>query len=67
MSNSTSIVPLVLWGRKQPAHTVSCIACTYDQKTIITGTVQGQLGIWDLCHTEDSGLKVRDYLNVFNV
>jgi len=58
MSNSTSIVPLVLWGKHPPAHTVSCIACTYDQKTIITGTIQGQLGVWDLRHIKDSQLKV---------
>lgn len=58
MSNSTSIVPLVLWGRKTPAHTISCITCTYDQKTIITGTTQGQLGVWDLRHTKKSGLKI---------
>ena len=58
MSNSTSIVPLVLWGSKPPAHTVSCISCTCDQKTIITGTTEGQLGVWDLCHTNESGLKV---------
>ena len=58
MSNSTSIVPLVLWGSNPPAHTVSCVACTYNQRTIITGTTQGQLGIWDLCHKGKSSLKV---------
>lgn len=58
MSNSTSIVPLVLWGKKPPTHTTSCINCSYDQKTVITGTVQGQIGIWDLRHTKDAGLKV---------
>lgn len=58
MSNSTSIVPLVLWGKKPPAHTISVITCTFDQKTIVTGTVQGQIGLWDLRHTSDGGLKV---------
>ncbi|XP_057311095.1 WD repeat-containing protein 7-like isoform X1 [Hydractinia symbiolongicarpus] len=58
MSNSTSIVPLVLWGKKPPAHTISVITCTFDQKTIVTGTVQGQIGLWDLRHKSEGGLKV---------
>ena len=59
MSNSTSIVPLVLWGRKPPSHTASCINCSFDQKTIITGTVNGQIGIWDVRHTDNGSLKVK--------
>ena len=58
MSNSTTIVPLVLWGSKPPTHCVSVITCTYDQKTVVTGTVQGQLGIFDLRHKIDGGLKI---------
>jgi len=58
MSNSTSIVPFVLWGRRPPTHTVSVITCTYDQKTIVTGTIHGQIGLWDLRHVVNGGLKV---------
>ncbi|XP_047143877.1 WD repeat-containing protein 7 isoform X1 [Hydra vulgaris] len=58
MSNSTTIVPLVLWGKKPPIHSINVITCSYDQKTIITGTLHGQIGLWDLRHTKDGGLKI---------
>ena len=58
MSNSATIVPLVLWGKKAPTHTISVIKCTCDQKTIITGTLHGQIGLWDLRHIQNGGLKV---------
>eukprot|EP00795_Rhopilema_esculentum_P009331 gene9331-17032_t len=58
MSHSTSIVPLVLWGKSHPSHLVSVITCTYDQKTVVTGTSDGQIGLWDLRHTQDAGLRI---------
>ena len=58
MSHSTSIVPIVLWGKTPPSHLISVVTCTYDQKTVITGTSDGQIGLWDLRHTKDAGLQV---------
>ncbi|XP_048581651.1 WD repeat-containing protein 7 [Nematostella vectensis] len=46
--SSSSVVPVVLWGNHPPSHCISCITTTYDQKTIVTGSSDGQLGIWDL-------------------
>ena len=56
MSNSTAIVPLLLWGKNAP--TMSVIRYTCDQKTIITGTLGGQIALWDLRHIQNCGLKV---------
>ena len=56
MSNSTTIVPLLLWGKNAP--TMSVIRYTCDQKTIITGTLGGQIELWDLRHIQNCGLKV---------
>ena len=58
MSHSTSIVPIVLWGRNPPTHSISVVTCTYDQKTVISGSSDGQIGLWDLRLTKESGLKV---------
>eukprot|EP00794_Sanderia_malayensis_P009425 gene9425-10411_t len=58
MSYSTSIVPIVLWSGEAPSHSVSVVTCTYDQKTVITGTSDGQIGLWDLRHVQNDGLKI---------
>ena len=58
MSHSTNIVPLVLWGKKAPIHTMSVIKCTCEQKAIITGTLHGQIGLWDLRHIQNGALKL---------
>ena len=57
--SSSSVVPVVLWGSTPPSHCISCIITTYDQKTIVTGSSDGQLGVWDLRFAEDGGIKVR--------
>ena len=59
--SSSSVVPVVLWGSTPPSHCISCIITTYDQKTIVTGSTDGQLGIWDLRFAEDGEIKVRAY------
>ena len=56
--SSSNVVPVVLWGNSPPSHTISCIITTYDQKTIITGSTDGQLGVWDLRFGEECEIKV---------
>ena len=56
--SSSSVVPLVLWGNTPPSHTISCVISTYDQKTIVSGSHDGQLIIWDLRFSEDGAIKV---------
>ena len=62
MSHSTAIVPIVLWGRSAPSHPITIVTCTYDQKTVITGTADGQIGLWDLRFTQTGGIKVSKYV-----
>ena len=57
--SSSSVVPVVLWGSTPPSHCISCIITTYDQKTVVTGSTDGQLGIWDLRFADDGEIKVR--------
>ncbi|XP_058957574.1 WD repeat-containing protein 7 [Pocillopora verrucosa] len=56
--SSSSVVPVVLWGSTPPSHCISCIITTYDQKTVVTGSTDGQLGIWDLRFVEHGEIKV---------
>ncbi|XP_063439339.1 WD repeat-containing protein 7-like isoform X1 [Mytilus trossulus] len=42
------VVPMVLWGDNCPTHCISAVLMTPDQRTIITGCNDGQLGIWDV-------------------
>lgn len=65
--SSSSVVPVVLWGSRPPSHSVSCIITTYDQKTIVTGSTDGQLGIWDLRFAEDGEIKVRMLVLIINL
>lgn len=65
--SSSSVVPVVLWGSRPPSHCISCIITTYDQKTIVTGSTDGQLGIWDLRFAEDGEIKVRMLVLIINL
>ncbi|KAJ7393799.1 WD repeat-containing protein 7 [Desmophyllum pertusum] len=56
--SSSSVVPVVLWGSTPPSHCISCIITTYNQKTIVTGSTDGQLGIWDLRFADDGEIKI---------
>lgn len=56
--SSSSVVPVVLWGSTPPSHCISCVITTYDQKTVVTGSTDGQLGIWDLRFADDGEIKV---------
>ena len=56
--STSAVVPLVFWGSTPPKHVVTCILVTYDQRTVITGSKTGQLGVWDVRQTEGSGVEV---------
>ncbi|XP_043934875.1 WD repeat-containing protein 72 [Protopterus annectens] len=40
--------PLVLWGDRAPAHTITAILLADDQTTIVTGSKEGQICLWEL-------------------
>ncbi|XP_065568278.1 WD repeat-containing protein 7-like isoform X2 [Artemia franciscana] len=50
MAHSVSqsvVVPLVLWGKSSPTHSISSILVSRNHSTIVTGTSQGQICLWD--------------------
>ena len=65
--SSSSVVPVVLWGSTPPSHCISCIITTYDQKTVVTGSTDGQLGIWDLRFREHGEIKVRLLMGILRL
>nr|XP_005996242.1 PREDICTED: WD repeat-containing protein 72 [Latimeria chalumnae] len=38
---------LTVWGRRSPSHTITAIMVTDDQQTIVTGSQEGQLCLWN--------------------
>ncbi|XP_072004293.1 WD repeat-containing protein 72 isoform X3 [Engystomops pustulosus] len=46
MKSTTQAV--ALWGNRAPAHSVTAIMITDDQKTIVTGSLEGQICLWHL-------------------
>ncbi|EDV25286.1 uncharacterized protein TRIADDRAFT_37484 [Trichoplax adhaerens] len=55
---SSMAVPVALWGPSPPTHHISCIAVTPDQRTIVTGTLDGQIGLWDLRTLQNNTLQL---------
>ena len=52
--STSAVVPLVFWGSSSPKHVVTCILITNDQKTVITGSKTGQIGVWDLRQAKEN-------------
>ncbi len=50
------VVPVVLWGQTAPSHRIKCLNVLPNNQVILTGTVDGQIGIWQ----KDKELKVID-------
>ncbi|XP_065404016.1 WD repeat-containing protein 72 isoform X2 [Macaca fascicularis] len=46
----TSLQAVALWGQKAPPHSITAIMITDDQRTIVTGSQEGQLCLWNLSH-----------------
>ena len=43
MAGTNLVVPLVLWGKSAPGHCVSCLYLLRDQRTMVTGSYDGQV------------------------
>ncbi|KAJ7407986.1 WD repeat-containing protein 72 [Pitangus sulphuratus] len=50
----TSVPAVAVWGRRAPSHSITAMLITDDQQTIVTGSQEGQICLWDL----SSDLKV---------
>uniref|UniRef100_A0A8C3SU68 WD repeat domain 72 n=1 Tax=Chelydra serpentina TaxID=8475 RepID=A0A8C3SU68_CHESE len=44
----TSVPAVALWGKRAPSHSITAIMITDDQKTIVTGSQEGQICLWNL-------------------
>ena len=47
-AGSSLVVPMVMWGRNAPAHCVSSLYLLRDQKTLVTGSSDGQVFLWEV-------------------
>ncbi|XP_059089612.1 WD repeat-containing protein 7-like [Tigriopus californicus] len=47
-SSSSLVVPLTLWGNHAPAHCISVLYLLRDQRTLVTGSSDGQILLWDV-------------------
>jgi len=53
MAGATNlVVPIVMWGRSAPSHCISSVYLLRDQKTMVTGSHDGQVIIWQLDSTD---------------
>ncbi|XP_061855413.1 WD repeat-containing protein 72 isoform X2 [Colius striatus] len=43
-----SIQAVAVWGKIAPSHSITAIMITDDQQTIVTGSQEGQICLWDL-------------------
>ncbi|NWJ04061.1 WDR72 protein, partial [Crypturellus undulatus] len=43
-----SIQAVAMWGKIAPSHSITAIMITDDQQTIVTGSQEGQICLWDL-------------------
>uniref|UniRef100_A0A8C3NGQ8 WDR72-like alpha-solenoid domain-containing protein n=2 Tax=Thraupidae TaxID=400783 RepID=A0A8C3NGQ8_GEOPR len=43
-----SVPAVAVWGRTAPSHSVTAVMITDDQQTIVTGSQEGQICLWDL-------------------
>ncbi|OWK62204.1 WD repeat-containing protein 72 [Lonchura striata] len=43
-----SVLAVAVWGRTAPSHSITAVMITDDQQTIVTGSQEGQICLWDL-------------------
>ncbi|NWS73576.1 WDR72 protein, partial [Crotophaga sulcirostris] len=43
-----SVPAVAVWGKVAPSHSITAIMVTDDQQTIVTGSQEGQICLWDL-------------------
>jgi WD40 repeat protein len=46
--SSSLVVPMVMWGRHPPVHCISSIYLLRDQKTLVSGSSDGQVFLWEV-------------------
>lgn len=63
---SSRIAPVVLWGATPPSHSITTVLVAQDEETIVTGSKEGQLCLWDLIRDKGEQLQVRIFLNSQN-
>ncbi|XP_029430360.1 WD repeat-containing protein 72 [Rhinatrema bivittatum] len=44
----TTVQAVVLWSEQAPSHSITAIMITDDQQTIVTGSQEGQICLWNL-------------------
>uniref|UniRef100_A0A8C8RHH3 WD repeat domain 72 n=1 Tax=Pelusios castaneus TaxID=367368 RepID=A0A8C8RHH3_9SAUR len=44
----SSVLAVALWGKRAPSHSITAIMITDDQQTIVTGSQEGQICLWNL-------------------
>uniref|UniRef100_UPI00398F1F16 WD repeat-containing protein 72-like n=1 Tax=Pristiophorus japonicus TaxID=55135 RepID=UPI00398F1F16 len=42
------VQPITMWGREAPSHSICALMLTDDQRTIVTGSREGQICLWNL-------------------
>lgn len=53
MAGATNlVVPVVMWGKSAPSHCISSVYLLRDQRTMVTGSHDGQVIIWQLDSTD---------------
>ncbi|KAJ6650669.1 hypothetical protein lerEdw1_004998 [Lerista edwardsae] len=48
LTMKASVQVVTLWGKQAPAHSITAILITEDQSTIVTGSQEGQICLWNL-------------------
>ncbi|NXU46632.1 WDR72 protein, partial [Drymodes brunneopygia] len=43
-----SVPAVAVWGRAAPSHSITAVMITDDQQTMVTGSQEGQICLWDL-------------------
>lgn len=48
LAMKSSVQAMALWGEQAPAHSITTILIMEDQRTIVTGSQEGPLCLWNL-------------------
>ncbi len=49
MANASGlVVPMLMWGRKAPSHCITVLYLLRDQRTLVTGSNDGQVILWEV-------------------
>ena len=49
MANASGlVVPMLMWGRRAPSHCITVLYLLRDQRTLVTGSNDGQVVLWEV-------------------